>query len=401
MPDTPPSPTELPRTDPRRLRRAGLVIGAALLVVLGAGTATRLAARQDLAAATRDNATPSVNVVRPAGGEAGALVLPGRLQAWAQAPVYARTDGYLRRWYADIGTPVKAGQVLAEIDAPEVDQQLAAANAALATAQAQRDLSAVTAARWERLVELNAVSRQAADERRGDLAAREAMRNEAQANVQRLRALTGFRRIVAPFDGVVTSRDVDVGALIAAGDGRATPLFTVADTRKLRLYVSVPQSLAAGIRPGLTARFTTPDQPDQVFEAQLVRSADAVDAQSGAMLVQLVFDNSAGRLKPGAYAQVTLDLQGPGAGAAPLRVPSSALLFRKEGTAVAVVGPGDRVQVRPVRIARDFGASLELAGGIGAADWVVNNPPDSIADGDLVRPVRPQNAAKAGAPARS
>ncbi len=395
MSDTPPSPTDLPRTDPRRLRRAGLVIGAALLVVLGAGTATRLAARQDLAAATRDNATPSVHVVRPSGGEAGTLVLPGRLQAWAQAPVYARTEGYLRRWYADIGAPVKAGQVLAEIDAPEVDQQLAAANAALATAQAQRDLSAVTAARWERLVELNAVSRQAADERRGDLAAREAMRNEAQANVQRLRALTGFRRIVAPFDGVVTSRDVDVGALIAAGDGRATPLFTVADTRKLRLYVSVPQSLAAGIRPGLTARFTTPDQPDQVFEAQLVGSADAVDAQSGAMLVQLVFDNSAGRLKPGAYAQVTLDLQGPGAGAAPLRVPSSALLFRKEGTAVAVVGAGDRVQVRPVRIARDFGASLELAGGIGAGDWVVNSPPDAIADGDVVRPVRAQNAAKA------
>jgi RND family efflux transporter MFP subunit len=397
MPDT---PTNLPRTDPRRLRRAGMVVGAALLVVLGAGTATRLAARQNLAAATRDNATPSVNVVRPSGGEAGTLVLPGRLQAWAQAPVYARTDGYLRRWYADIGAPVKAGQVLAEIDAPEVDQQLAAANAALATAQAQRDLSAVTAARWERLVELNAVSRQAADERRGDLAAREAMRNEAQANVQRLRALTGFRRIVAPFDGVVTSRDVDVGALIAAGDARSTPLFTVADTRKLRLYVSVPQSLAAGIRPGLTARFTTPDQPDQVFEAQLVGTADAVDVQSGAMLVQLVFDNSAGRLKPGAYAQVTLDLRGS-AGAAALRVPSSALLFRKEGTAVAVVGAGDRVQVRPVRIARDFGASLELAGGIGAADWVVNSPPDSIADGDVVRPVRPQNVAKGGAPARS
>lgn len=395
MPDTPLPQTDLPRTDPRRLRRAGLFIAAALLVVLGAGAATRLAARQDLSAATRDNATPSVNVVQPSHGEAGSLVLPGRLQAWAQAPVYARTDGYLRRWYADIGTPVKAGQVLAEIDAPEVDQQLVAANAALATAQAQRDLSAVTAARWERLVELNAVSRQAADERRGDLAAREAMRNEAQANVQRLRALTGFRRIVAPFDGMVTSRDVDVGALIAAGDGRATPLFTVSDTRKLRLYVSVPQSLAAGIRPGLTARFTTPDQPDQVFQAQMVGSADAVDAQSGAMLVQLVFDNAAGRLKPGAYAEVTLDLQGPAAGAAPLRVPSSALLFRKEGTAVAVVGADNRVKVRPVRIARDFGASLELAGGVEAADWVVNSPPDSIADGDVVRPVRPQNAAKA------
>jgi RND family efflux transporter MFP subunit len=396
MPDAP-----LPKTDPRRLRRAGLFIAAALLVVLGAGAATRLMARQDLRATTRDNAVQSVSVTQPSHGDAGTLVLPGRLQAWAQAPVYARTDGYLRRWYADIGTSVKAGQVLAEIDAPEVDQQLVAANAALATAQAQRDLAAVTAARWERLVSDNAVSQQEADERRGDFAARQAMRNEAQANVQRLRALTGFRRIVAPFDGVVTSRDTDVGALIAAGDGRATPLFTVADTRKLRLYVSVPQSLAAGIRPGLTARFTVPDQPDQVFEAQLVRSADAVDAQSGAMLVQLVFDNSAGRLKPGAYAQVTLDLQGPAAAASPLRVPSSALLFRKEGTAVAVVGPDNRVKVRPVRIARDFGASLELAGGLGAAEWVVNSPPDSIADGDVLRPVRPRNVAKGTANART
>jgi RND family efflux transporter MFP subunit len=396
MPDAP-----LPKTDPRRLCRAGLFIAAALLVVLGAGAATRLMARQDLRATTRDNAVQSVSVTQPSHGDAGTLVLPGRLQAWAQAPVYARTDGYLRRWYADIGTSVKAGQVLAEIDAPEVDQQLVAANAALATAQAQRDLAAVTAARWERLVSDNAVSQQEADERRGDFAARQAMRNEAQANVQRLRALTGFRRIVAPFDGVVTSRDTDVGALIAAGDGRATPLFTVADTRKLRLYVSVPQSLAAGIRPGLTARFTVPDQPDQVFEAQLVRSADAVDAQSGAMLVQLVFDNSAGRLKPGAYAQVTLDLQGPAAAASPLRVPSSALLFRKEGTAVAVVGPDNRVKVRPVRIARDFGASLELAGGLGAAEWVVNSPPDSIADGDVLRPVRPRNVAKGTANART
>ena len=396
MPDAP-----LPKTDPRRLRRAGLFIAAALLVVLGAGAATRLMARQDLRATTRDNAVQSVSVTQPIRGDAGTLVLPGRLQAWAQAPVYARTDGYLRRWYADIGTSVKAGQVLAESDAPEVDQQLVAASAALATAQAQRDLAAVTAARWERLVSDNAVSQQEADERRGDFAAREAMRNEAQANVQRLRALTGFRRIVAPFDGVVTSRDTDVGALIAAGDGRATPLFTVADTRKLRLYVSVPQSLAAGIRPGLTARFTVPDQPDQVFEAQLVRSADAVDAQSGAMLVQLEFDNSAGRLKPGAYAQVTLDLQGPAAAASPLRVPSSALLFRKEGTAVAVVGPDNRVTVRPVRIARDFGASLELAGGLGAAEWVVNSPPDSIADGDVVRPVRPRNVAKGTANART
>jgi RND family efflux transporter MFP subunit len=390
MPDAP-----LPATSLKRLRRAAYVITAVLAVVLVAGTATRLLARQALRTATNDGAVQSVSVTRPSPGEAGTLVLPGRLQAWAEAPVYARTSGYLRGWYVDIGTAVKAGQLLAEVDAPEVDQQLVAANAALATAQAQRDLAAVTSKRWERLVGESAVSQQEADEKRGDFAAREAMRNEAQANVQRLRALTGFRRIVAPFDGVVTSRATDVGAFIAAGDGRATPLFTVADIRKLRLYVSVPQSLAAGVRPGLTARFTVPEQPDQVFQARIVRSADAVDAQTGAMLVQLEFDNSAGQLKPGAYAQVTLDLQGPAAGARPLRVPSNALLFRKEGTAVALVGPDNRVRIRTVRIARDFGTDLELAGGVGAGDWVVNSPPDSIADGDVVRAVRPKGAPNA------
>jgi RND family efflux transporter MFP subunit len=390
MPDAP-----LPTTSPKRLRRAAYVITAVLAVVLVAGTTTRLMARQALRTATNDSAVQSVSVARPSRGEAGTLVLPGRLQAWAEAPVYARTSGYLRAWYVDIGTAVKAGQLLAEVDAPEVDQQLVAANAALATAQAQRDLAAVTSKRWERLVGESAVSQQEADEKRGDFAAREAMRNEAQANVQRLRALTGFRRIVAPFDGVVTSRATDVGAFIAAGDGRATPLFTVADIRKLRLYVSVPQSLAAGVRPGLTARFTVPEQPDQVFQARIVRSADAVDAQTGAMLVQLEFDNSAGQLKPGAYAQVTLDLQGSATDSRPLRVPSNALLFRKEGTAVALVGPDNRVRIRTVRIARDFGTDLELAGGIGAGDWVVNSPPDSIADGDVVRAVRPKGAPNA------
>lgn len=387
MPDTP-----LPQTSPKRLRRAAYAVAAVLAVILVAGTATRLMARQDLSAATHDGAVQSVSVTQPSPGQAGALVLPGRLQAWAEAPVYARTSGYLRGWYVDIGATVKAGQLLAEVDAPEVDQQLVAANAALATTQAQRDLAQVTAARWDRLVGENAVSQQEADERRGDLAARDAMRNEAQANVQRLRALTGFRRIVAPFDGVVTSRATDVGALIAAGDGRATPLFTVADTRKLRLYVSVPQSLAAGIRLGLTAHFTVPEQPGLQFQARLVRSAQAVDAQSGAVLVQLEFDNAAGQLKPGAYAQVTLDLQGPTTGARPLRVPANALLFRKEGTAVALVGSDNRVRIQSVRIVRDFGTDLELAGGVGAGEWVVNSPPDSIADGDVVRAVRPKGA---------
>jgi len=386
----------LPKTSPQRLRRFALIGAAGFVLILAAGTASRLMAGQDLKKTSQASAVTTVNVVQPGGGEDAALVLPGRLQPWAEAPVFARTDGYLRRWYVDIGQPVKAGQVLAEIDAPEVDQQLVAARAALATASAQRDLAATSAARWKRLVGENAVSQQEADERQGDLAAREAMRNEALANVRRLESLTAFKRIVAPFDGVVTSRDTDQGDLISAGGGRPSPLFTVSDTRRLRLYVSVPQSLAGQIRPGMTATFTTPELPDQTFPARLARSADAVDAQSGAMLVQLEVDNIGGQLKPGAYAQVSLNLKGAtGAGTAAVRVPANALLFRKEGTAVAVVDRDNTVRVRPVRIARDYGADLELAGGVAASDWIVSSPPDAIANGDKVNPVRPKGGAGA------
>lgn len=378
----------LPKTSPARLRRLALVGGAAFVLILAAGAASRLMASQDLKKTSQASALTTVSIIQPGGGETGELVLPGRLQAWNEAPVFARTDGYLRRWYVDIGQPVKSGQVLAEIDAPEVDQQLVAARAALATAQAQRDLAATSAARWKRLVGENAVSQQEADERAGDLAARDAMRNEAMANVRRLESLTAFKRIVAPFDGMVTSRDVEQGALISAGGGRTTPLFTVSDTKRLRLYVSVPQSLAGQIRPGMSATFSTPDQPGQTFNARLVRTADAVDAQSGAMLIQLEVDNAGGRLKPGGYAQVNLDLKAASTTASTVRIPSNALLFRKEGTAVAVVGGDNTVSIHPVKIARDDGAELELASGIAASDWIVTSPPDAIATGDKVNPVK-------------
>jgi RND family efflux transporter MFP subunit len=401
MPDT------LPKTDPRRLRRLALVGAAGFALILATGAAARFMAGKDLATASQDAGVVTVSVVQPTAGEDGALVLPGRLQAWNQAPVYARTDGYLRRWYVDIGQPVKAGQVLAEIDAPEVDQQLVAARAALATASAQRDLASVGAVRWKRLVGENAVSQQEADEKQGDLAAREAMRNEAAANVRRLESLAAFKRIVAPFDGVVTSRDTDLGALISAGGGAPSPLFTVSDTRRLRLYVSVPQSMAGSVRPGMSASFSSPDLPGQSFQAHLVRAADAVDAQSGAMLVQLEVDNAAGLLKPGAYAQVSLDLGGSvtakAAAPATLRVPSNTLLFRKEGTAIAVVDNNGKVQIRKVTIAKDHGAELELAGGLAAKEWVVSSPPDAIADGDTVRAIQPKvgQSKKGGAGARA
>lgn len=378
-------------TDNGLLKRAAIVVAVALAIVLAVGVASRLVARQDLREATQVNSIPSVSVIRPGGMVDSPLILPGRLRAWSEAPVYARTDGYLKSWHVDIGMPVRAGQVLAEIDAPDLDQQLSAAEAALATADAQRGLSVSSASRGELLRLENAISQQNIDERRGELAARTAMRDEAQANVNRLRAMAGFKRIVAPFDGVVTSRATDVGALIHAGSPNAIPLFTVADTTKLRIYVSVPQQYASAALSGMKPHFTVPDQPGRVFQAQLARAAEAVDARSGSMLIQLVIDNHEGVLRPGSYARVTLDTLEKKA-ANLVRVPVSALLFRKEGPAVAVVDDAGSVKVNPVRISRDLGSELEIAEGLGANDWVVISPSDGIATGDRVHAVRPKNS---------
>ncbi len=383
--------------DPAKLKMVGLFAGAALVAVLVIGAGARLSAHQALQATTAEAATPTVNVVLPQGGEASAVVLPGRLDAWNEAPVFARTNGYLKRWDADIGDHVKAGQTLAEIDTPDVDQQLVAAKAALATADANRALADITAKRWDRLVVTHAVSQQEVDQNHGALAAKEALENEARANVSRLQTLTDFKRLTAPFDGVVTSRATDIGSLIVAGDASARPLFSVADTSKLRLYVSVPQNYASMIKPGLTAHFTVPDHANQSFTAQLVRTAGAVNTQSGSMLIQLVFDNSAGQLRPGSYAQVSLDVAGSKLEQAStnLRIPSSALLFRKEGTEVAVAGRDGKVRLQPVTIAQDFGATLAIGAGLTPGDMVIDSPSDAIVSGDRVKPVLTREAANA------
>lgn len=371
---------------PRMLRK--ILIGGCIAfgLVLVAGTVFRIHAREQLHNQTVSASVRNVTVIRPVGGSAREkLVLPGRLQAWYQAPVYARTNGYLRRWYVDIGQSVKTGQLLAEIDTPDVDQQLAAARAALATANAQLDLARTTATRWDRLVAQNAVSVQEADERRGDFAAREAMRNQEAANVERFETLAGFKRIVAPFDGVVTSRATDVGSLIIAGTSTTQPLFTVSDIKRLRIYVSVPQAYVAGIRDGIKGHFTVPDHPGQTFEARLVHAANSVDPESGAMLVQLVYDNSAGLLKSGAYAQVTFDLGNDAQSAsAGVRIPVSSLLFRSEGPAVAVVDSHGQVSIRTVTVITDFGSELEVSG-IDSKDTIIDNPADDIRPGDSVQ----------------
>jgi RND family efflux transporter MFP subunit len=371
------------KRDDRKLRRAGVIGVAAALVIVGAGVTTRLLARQELKSWTADQAMPTVAVLHPSSdGDARSLSLPGTMEAWAQAPVYARTNGYLKAWYVDIGAQVKAGQMLAEIDTPDVDQQVAAATANLTTAKAQLSLAASTAARWNKLVARSVVSKQAAEEKQNDFAVRRAMASAAQAEVDRLRTLQNFRRIVAPFDGVVTSRSTDIGALIVSGNAAAQPLFTVADTQKIRIYVQVPQNYIGAVTPGMTAKLSVPEYPDRTFDAKLIGAAGAVNDASGSMLVQFEADNGEGMLKPGGFAHVAFDLP---AARSTVRVPASALLFRSTGTAVAVIGPDHRVTIRPITIAQDFGAQVSVASGLTDSDLVVDSPPDSLASGDEVR----------------
>jgi RND family efflux transporter MFP subunit len=348
---------------------------------------SRFEAQARLREVTAAAAIPTVSVMQPREVEPRPLMLPGRLVAWAEAPVYARTSGFLQRRLVDIGDRVAAGQLLAEIDAPEVDQQLAAAEAAVATVRAQRDLSARTAQRWTELGARSVVSQQATDERRGDLAARTAQLNQAEAEVNRLRALTGFKQVVAPFAGTVTTRATDVGALIVAAATNAQPLFTITDSSLLRLYVRVPQAYSASIGPGVTARFTVPEHGDRSFTAELTRMADALDVQSGSMLVQFTVDNKADELTAGGYAQVNIELP-PRTGTAQVRIPASALIFRSTGTSVAVVDGEGKVAVRLVRIARDLGAEIDISSGLERTDWVINSPSDAIRTGDVVRPNR-------------
>jgi len=370
-------------TPPARLRLAGIIAIAVIALVVVIGLVTRVTASRDVSEWTDANALPAVSVISlNANKKTGDLTLPGNVQAFNSAPIYARVSGYLKKWYVDIGTKVKAGQLLAEIDVPDQDQQLAQARADLGTAVANQKLSAQTATRWNALAKVNAAAPQDVDEKNADLAAKTAAVASAKANVDRLRDLENFKRITAPFDGVVTSRSVDVGALITVGTSGATPLFTVADNDKVRIYVNVPQNYSAEIVPGMKATFTVPEYPGQTFTGTLVATAGSVDTTTGTVLVQLQADNSDNRLKAGDYAQVQFDLP---AAANTIRLPASALIFNDNGTAVALVEHDDTVAIRPVSILRDYGTSVEIAGGITHQDRVIDNPPDSIRPGDKVR----------------
>lgn len=366
-------------------RKLGLA-GAIGVLLAGAVVATGLVARTDHARQLREwtaeHAVPTVAVVAPGThAAAGTLDLPGRLEAQARAPLYARVPGYLKGWNADIGTPVKAGQVLAEIETPDLDQQLAQARADLASATSNATLAETTATRWQTMVATGAVSKQAADEKSGDAQAKRALVASAQANVERMLAMKGFARIVAPFDGIVTARNTDVGALVNAGSAAGQELFVVSDTTRLRVYVSVPQNYVPSIPPGTKARITVPEHPGRSFEAMLESSSQSVSAASGSTLMQLAVDNADGALLPGGFASVGFELPRSTA----LNVPASALIFDQAGLRVATVGEGDTVVLKSVAIARDLGNVVELASGIEAGDRVIESPPDGVANGDVVR----------------
>ncbi|UZW57951.1 efflux RND transporter periplasmic adaptor subunit (plasmid) [Sphingobium sp. JS3065] len=369
--------------DNRTLKRAGIGAGIVALLIVGVGVATRIHATSDLKETVMRDAIPTVAVVLPQRGDkSGALILPGNVQAYNSAAIYARTNGYVRRWLADIGDNVRAGQPLAILDAPDLDQQLAAAQADYQTALANQRLAGTTATRWRAMLEKDAVSRQEADEKAGDLAAKSALSNAALANVKRLRALQGFTRLTAPFDGVVTSRSAQIGALVVAGNAASQPLFTVSDVHRMRIYVRVPQLYSAQLKTGMPATLSLPEYPGRSFTATLTSSAGAVDAQSGAVLVQLQADNPDRALKPGAFAQVRFNVGGGGGDA--LTLPGSAILYGNDGPTVAVVDGRGKVALQPVTIARDEGARVVISNGLRMGDRVIDTPPDAIQAGDRV-----------------
>jgi multidrug efflux system membrane fusion protein len=368
----------------RRLKRAGIAAAGIAAAILLLGAYVRFSEANNLKSWTREAQVPAVALVSPSGGgKAQALALPGTLQAYYDAKLYAQVPGYVHVWYKDIGAQVKKGDVLAVIDTPEVDQQVAQARADLSSAISARKLSALTAARYDALFAQGAVARQTMDMNDADLAAKTDAVTSSKANLDRLLATKKFSRIVAPFDGVVTARTADVGMLVGSSSS-GNPLFTVSDIHALRLYVDVPQSFSAQIVPGMTVSLTVPEYPGKVFAAHLLSASGAINAQTSTMLVQFEADNRSGFLKPGGFAQVSLGI--PGA-AAMLRLPASALMFRAAGLQVATLGPHSRIIMKPISIGTDLGTTVIVASGLSPADRVVNNPPDSLSEGDKVRVV--------------
>lgn len=384
---------------PRKLGMVGIAIACVAAFAVTTGIMSRERSSADLRTWTDEQAVPTVAVIAPSSTALNpTLELPGRLEAYSRAPIYARVSGYVKGWYVDIGAKVKAGQLLADIEAPDLDQQLVQARADLASQQASAELSAATLERRKTLLSSNFVSKQEIDERTADLANKRAAVKSGEANVNRLEALTGFKKIVAPFDGVVTARNTDVGALINAGASTGPAMFVVSDIKKLRVYVDVPQSYVPMIRMGAKAEITMPGYADRTFPATVETSSQSVDASTGTTRMQLALDNPTGQLMPGSYANVRMSLD---RGTAPLHIPASALVFNHQGLRVATVNAEDRIVFKPVVVARDLGKNIELASGLAATDRVVIAPPDGIVDGDMVRVAGQDKARKPATASRT
>jgi RND family efflux transporter MFP subunit len=384
-------------------RRFGLrwIVAGVLIAIFVAAFVLGIKPRLDASAAlkkeTQALSIPTVSILRPQPGDASQeLVLPGNVQAYIDTPIYARTNGYLKHWYADIGARVKAGQLLAEIDTPEVNDQLQQTRADLANAKASYELAASTAERWKGLLASNSVSRQETEEKLADTQVKKAVLDAAAFNVSRLEKMQSFAKIYAPFSGVITARNTDVGALIDAGSagGPDRELFHLAATDRMRVFVSVPQLHSRDAVPGTTADLTLTEFPDKRFKGTLVRTASAIDAASRTLLAEFEVDNRTGELLPGAYAQVHFKLKNENKS---LVLPINTLLFRAEGTQVAVVGSDSRVALMKVVLGRDFGTSVEIVSGLSGDEAVILNPSDSIVAGTQVRVVKDiskENAAK-------
>jgi RND family efflux transporter MFP subunit len=408
-----PHPPHDTASPPRNLRRIGLIAVLASIAIAGFGILQRRSHEAEVAQWTKEQAIPTVAVITPrAGAATQRLVLPGTVQAWYEAPIYARVPGYLKNWNFDYGAHVKKGDVLAEIETPDLDAQLMAAQAKLNSAravvkvrEAEEQFAQSTYQRW-RDSPKGVVSVQEQESKQADYNSAKARLSSAtaevaadQGDVDRLQAMESFKNITAPFDGVVTARETDVGALINAGSGTGggsgPELFKVADIHMMRVYVQVPQQLSAGIKAGLKAELQLPQYPNKTFKATVATTSSSINTNARTLLVELHADNPDGELQPGAYAQVDFELPtDPNI----VRVPTSALVFRERGMEVAMIGPGDTIELRPIKLGRNLGTEVEVVQGLTLSDRLVNSPPDSLASGDKVRVAGAPAGAGANAP---
>lgn len=365
-----------------RLLRAILILAAVAALVAAAGILIRINHAQALQKEVESQHVTVKVVVPELGPGEQSLILPGNVRADLDAPIYARVSGYLKAWRTDIGAHVKKGQVLAEIETPELDQQILRAKADVATAESNWEIADVTAKRWQNLLATDSVSHQEVDEKSANAKSKQDLLNAARANLNGLLAEQSFQRIVAPFDGVVIERNTDIGKLIAPGSNNGQALFRVVDNRRLRIFVEAPQSYSHMIKPGMAVQVNFPELPTQHFVATVLGTSDAIRESSRTSTVELLLNNKNGKLLSGSYAEVHFDLH---AESHVYRLPVSALLFRKEGLQVATIGADNKVIMKAIIIANDLGRTVEVARGIDGSDRVIDSPSDSIVQGDVVR----------------